>query len=164
MDRCETFRNCRTTIPLWLLKVSHLYTIPCSFYESPNEQNRMCELCTFSQIRSHIYMCVYIYVYLYMCIYMCVYICVYIYVRYSSFLTSCSRAPICEWVPVFLVHSIKTCMFNHSTRVFKFVFDRYRFTSVRSSSNSSGTYCEYVMSSDSSLRVHTSSSCALLEQ
>ena len=54
MDRCETFTDCRTTIPLSFLKVSHLYTIPCSFYESPNEQNRMCELCTFSQIRSHL--------------------------------------------------------------------------------------------------------------
>ena len=51
-------------------------------------------------------------------------------------------APNCEWVPVILVHSIKTrvfnhstCMFNrstlifnHSTRVFKFAFDRHRFT------------------------------------
>ena len=56
MDRCETSTGCRTTIPLSFLKVSHLNTIPCDFYESPNEQNRMCELCTFSQIRSHIYM------------------------------------------------------------------------------------------------------------
>ena len=54
MDRCETFTDCRTTIPLWSLKVSHLNTILCDFYESPNEQNRMCELCTFSQIRSHL--------------------------------------------------------------------------------------------------------------
>ena len=53
MDRCETFRNCGTIISLWFLKVLHLYTIPCGFYEPPNEQNRMCELCTFSQIRSH---------------------------------------------------------------------------------------------------------------
>ena len=53
-DTFETFRDCRTTIPLSFLKVSNLYTIPCGFYGSPNEQNRMCELCTFSQIRSHI--------------------------------------------------------------------------------------------------------------
>ena len=39
MDRCETFTDCRTTIPLSFLKVSHLNTIPCGFYESPNEQN-----------------------------------------------------------------------------------------------------------------------------
>ena len=54
MNRCETCTDCRTTIPLSFLEVSHLNTIPYSFYESPNEQNRMCELCTFSQIRSHI--------------------------------------------------------------------------------------------------------------
>ena len=54
MDRCETFTDCRTTIPLSFLKVSQLNTIRCGFYESPNEQNWMCELCTFSQIRSHI--------------------------------------------------------------------------------------------------------------
>ena len=53
IHRCETFRDCRTTISVSSLKVSHLYTIPCSFYESPNEKNWMCELCTFSQIRSH---------------------------------------------------------------------------------------------------------------
>ena len=54
-DSCETFRDCRTTIPLSSLKVSNLYTIACGFYGSPNEQNRMCEQGTFSQIRSHIY-------------------------------------------------------------------------------------------------------------
>ena len=53
IDRCGTFRDCRTTIHLSFLKVSHLYTILCGFYESSNKQNRMCELCTFSQIRSH---------------------------------------------------------------------------------------------------------------
>ena len=53
-DRCEMFRNCRTTIPLSSLKISTLYTIICDFYASPNAQNRMCELCTFSQIRLHI--------------------------------------------------------------------------------------------------------------
>ena len=54
MDKCDTFRDCRTTISLSFLKVSHLYTIPCGLYESPNEQNRMFELCTFSQIRSRV--------------------------------------------------------------------------------------------------------------
>ena len=43
-DRCETFRDCSTTIPLSFLKVSNLYTICCGFCGSPNEQNRMCEL------------------------------------------------------------------------------------------------------------------------
>ena len=83
--------------------------------------------------------------------------------RYSSFLTSCSRAPNREWVPIFVVHSIETRVFNHSTRVFKFV-DRHWFTSVHSSSNSSSMHCEYITNSDSSLRVHMSSSYALFEQ
>ena len=30
-----------------------VYYIHCGFYESPNIQNQMCELCTSSQIRSH---------------------------------------------------------------------------------------------------------------
>ena len=46
------FRDCRTTISLSFLKVLNLYAIPYSFCGSPNEQNRMCELCTFSQIWS----------------------------------------------------------------------------------------------------------------
>ena len=54
MDRCEPFSDCSTTIPLLSLKVSYLYTIPCAFYDSPNEQNWVCKLCTFSQIWSHI--------------------------------------------------------------------------------------------------------------
>ena len=36
------------------MKVSHLCIIPNRFYESPKLKNWMCELCTFSQIRSHI--------------------------------------------------------------------------------------------------------------
>ena len=55
IDRCETFRDCRTTILLSLRKRSNLYTIPCGFYGSANAQNRMCELCMFSQIWSHIF-------------------------------------------------------------------------------------------------------------
>ena len=53
--RCEICRNCWTTIPLATWQVLNLYTIPCGFYGSPNEKNRMCELCTFSQIRSQIH-------------------------------------------------------------------------------------------------------------
>ena len=48
------FQGVWTTIPLSSLKVSDLYTNPCGFYRSLNEQNRICELCTFSQIWSHI--------------------------------------------------------------------------------------------------------------
>ena len=55
-NRCETFRDFRTTIPLSPLKVSNLYTIVCGFYGSANEQNLMCELCTFAK-SSHIYTC-----------------------------------------------------------------------------------------------------------
>ena len=53
-NRCKTFRVCRTTIPLSFLKVSNLYATHCSFYGSSNAQNWKCELCTFSQIQSHI--------------------------------------------------------------------------------------------------------------
>ena len=52
LHRYETLRDCRTTIPLTALKVSTLYIIHCDFYRYPNTQNRMCELCTFSRIRS----------------------------------------------------------------------------------------------------------------
>ena len=41
-------------IPLTFLKDSKLYTIPCGSYRSLNEQNQMCELCTFSQIHLHL--------------------------------------------------------------------------------------------------------------
>ena len=39
-NRCETFRDYRTTIPVSSL---NLYTIPCGFYGYQNEQNRMCK-------------------------------------------------------------------------------------------------------------------------
>ena len=64
--------------------------------------------------------------------------------RYSSFLTSCSRAPNRKWMPVFLMHSIKIRVFYHSSHMFKFVFDCHRFTHVRLSSNSSGMHCKYM--------------------
>ena len=54
LDGCETFRDCRTTIPLAVLKVSTLCIIHCDFYGYSNTQNPICELCTFSQIWSHI--------------------------------------------------------------------------------------------------------------
>ena len=52
--RCETFRNDKGIAVLQTVKVSHLSIIPNRFYESPKLKNWMCELCTFSQIRSHI--------------------------------------------------------------------------------------------------------------
>ena len=55
-DSFITCRDYRATIPLSLLKISELCDIPSRFYESLNEKNRMCELCTFSQIWSHILM------------------------------------------------------------------------------------------------------------
>ena len=42
------------TIPLSVQQILHLNVFPIMFYESLNVQNRMCELCMFSQIRSHI--------------------------------------------------------------------------------------------------------------
>ena len=47
-DRCESSKDCKITISLSFLKVSYLYTIPCGFYRSPNEQNWMHELCIYS--------------------------------------------------------------------------------------------------------------------
>ena len=55
IDRLETCRVYIVTIPLSSLQISDLYVVPTRFYESLKEQNRMCELCMFSQIRSHIY-------------------------------------------------------------------------------------------------------------
>ena len=46
-DTCKTFRDCRFTVRLSILEVLNLYTIPSGFYGSPNEQNWMCEICTF---------------------------------------------------------------------------------------------------------------------
>ena len=50
VDRFETCRVYRATIPLSLLEISDLHTVPTTFYVSFNEKNWMCELCTFSQI------------------------------------------------------------------------------------------------------------------
>ena len=54
VDTLETSRDYRVIIPLTFLQISDLYTVPTRFYESLKDKNRMCELCTFSQIRSHI--------------------------------------------------------------------------------------------------------------
>ena len=54
VDSIETCREYRATIPLSILKISKLCDFSSRFYESLNGKNRMCELCTFSQIRSHI--------------------------------------------------------------------------------------------------------------
>ena len=54
--RVKIFRKDRGMVVLQSLKVSHQYNIPNRFYESPKLKNWMCELCTFSQIRSHIKM------------------------------------------------------------------------------------------------------------
>ena len=54
-DGYESFRDCRTTIPLIALKVSTLCTIHSDFIRRyPNTQNWMRKLWTFSQIQSHI--------------------------------------------------------------------------------------------------------------
>ena len=52
--RHETCRDYRATIPLSVQQILHLNVFPIMFYESLNVQNRMCELCMFSQIRSHV--------------------------------------------------------------------------------------------------------------
>ena len=62
--RFETFRNNEAVVVLQTLKVSHLSVTPDRFYESPKLKNWMCELCTFSQIRSHMLCCV-------LCVYVC---------------------------------------------------------------------------------------------
>ena len=54
VESIETCRGYRATIPLSTLKISKLCDFPSRFYESLNGKNWMCELCTFSQIRSHI--------------------------------------------------------------------------------------------------------------
>ena len=46
-------------IELPFLQISDLCTIPTRFSESLNEENQMCELCMFSQIRSHIFCILY---------------------------------------------------------------------------------------------------------
>ena len=52
--RFETFRSDNGIVVLQSLQVSHLLVIHKKFYELPKLKNWMRELCTFSQIRSHI--------------------------------------------------------------------------------------------------------------
>ena len=40
----NTFKNCKVTIPLLFLQIAELFSVSNRFYESLNEQNRMCEL------------------------------------------------------------------------------------------------------------------------
>ena len=54
MRTLKTFRVYRATIALSFLEILDLYTVSSEFYESLNEENQICELFTFSQIRSHI--------------------------------------------------------------------------------------------------------------
>ena len=55
VDRLETCRVYRATIPLSFLQISDLYTVPTRFYGSLNEKNRMLDLfpnlCIYSIIR-----------------------------------------------------------------------------------------------------------------
>ena len=53
-DECQTGRLCRITILVSFLKGSKLFAILCGGYGSPNLQNRLCELGTFSRICSYI--------------------------------------------------------------------------------------------------------------
>ena len=53
-DSFETCRDYRAIIPIAIFL--ELCDISSRFYESLNKKNQMCELCTFSQIRSHTYM------------------------------------------------------------------------------------------------------------
>ena len=55
MDILETFRMHRATIPLSFLQILDLYTVPTGFYESLNEENRMCELSARFPKSGHIY-------------------------------------------------------------------------------------------------------------
>ena len=58
VDRLETSRDYRATIPLSFLQISDLYTsaVPTRFNESLKDKNQMCELCMFFQIQSYITM------------------------------------------------------------------------------------------------------------
>ena len=46
------------TIPLLVQQISDHDVFPIMCYEPLNVQNRMCELCTFSQIRSQLIKCI----------------------------------------------------------------------------------------------------------
>ena len=52
--------DCRATIPLSVQQISDLNLFPVTFYKPLNVQDRMCELCTFSQIQSHMKLVLYI--------------------------------------------------------------------------------------------------------
>ena len=54
LQMSETFRVCKVTNPLLILQVADLYAVPTRLHQSLNDQNQVCELCMFSQIRPHI--------------------------------------------------------------------------------------------------------------
>ena len=54
MDRVEIFRNDTGIVVLQFLNISHLSVIPGRIYDFPKLKKWMCELSTFSQIRSHL--------------------------------------------------------------------------------------------------------------
>ena len=112
-DSSETFRDCRTTISLWSLKVSNLYTTPYGCYGSSNGQNRMCELCTFSQIRSPIFM-PWILLLLCICMYHVhayKYICTYIWKEYIN--SACSKTKqLKHFAEKSYIHCTKHVKFN----------------------------------------------------
>ena len=55
--RSKIFRSNRGIVTLQSLKISGLSDLHKRFYESSKLKNWMCELCTLSQIRSHIFIC-----------------------------------------------------------------------------------------------------------
>ena len=52
--RVESFRDDKGIRVLQFLKLSNPFVIPGRIYDFPKLKKWMCELCTFSQIRSHI--------------------------------------------------------------------------------------------------------------
>ena len=62
--RLDTFKNVKGIVVQQFLKVLHSSVIPNRFYKSPKLQNWMCELCTFSQIWSHMQLLVKVQLYI----------------------------------------------------------------------------------------------------
>ena len=52
--RVEIYRDDKEIVVLQFLKISHLSVIPGRIYDFSKLKKWMCELCTFSQIWSHI--------------------------------------------------------------------------------------------------------------
>ena len=56
--RVEIFRDNKGIVVLQFLIISHLSVIPGRIYDITKLKKWMCELCTFSQIRSYVCLCV----------------------------------------------------------------------------------------------------------